>query len=102
MKVEMYTKKHCPYCTHAKALLVQYGVDLIEYDVTHDAMKVSEMVDRAVGHWTVPQIFFDDKPMGGCDELRILHHMEQLGKLLGLAGQMPVTHGAQQVSNLKK
>ena len=78
MKIEIYTKEHCPYCSHARALLQQYGVDFIEYDVTHDAIKISEMVDRSMGQWTVPQIFFDDVPMGGCDDLRILHHRELL------------------------
>ena len=82
MKIEMYTKDHCPYCTHARALLRQYGVEIIEYDVTHDATRVSEMVDRSLGQWTVPQIFFDNVPMGGCDDLRILHHRNLLQQMI--------------------
>ncbi len=84
MKIEMYTKDHCPYCSHARALLQQYGVDFVEYDVTHDAARISEMVDRSLGQWMVPQIFFDGVPMGGCDDLRILHHR---GLLQGMFDQ---------------
>ncbi|OED38974.1 glutaredoxin 3 [Chromatiales bacterium (ex Bugula neritina AB1)] len=82
MKVEMYTKAACPYCGHAKSLLRQYGVEVIEHDVTHDAGKVSEMVDRSLGRWTVPQIFFNGVPMGGCDDLHTLHYAGQLEDLL--------------------
>lgn len=89
MKIEMYTKEHCPYCTHAKALLAKYGVEFLEYDVTHDSGKISEMVDRGLGQWTVPQIFFDNTPIGGCDDLRILHYQEQLGEMLGLSTADP-------------
>ncbi len=92
MKIEMYTKDHCPYCDHAKALLDRYEASFTEYNVTCDAEKISEMVDRAQGRWTVPQIFIDDVPMGGCDDLFILHHTDQLAGLLS-EGDVPGQYG---------
>lgn len=82
MKVEMYSKNYCPYCNHARSMLQHYGVEVIEYDVTHDAGKISEMVDRALGRWTVPQIFINDVPIGGCDDLYTLHHTGHLSDIL--------------------
>ena len=67
-KVEIYTKSWCPYCARAKAHLARKGVDFEEIDVTTDARREKEMVDRAARH-TVPQIFVDGRHVGGSDDL---------------------------------
>ena len=67
-KVEIYTKSWCPYCSRAKAHLARKGVDFTEIDVTTDAQREKEMVDRS-GRHTVPQIFAGDHHIGGSDDL---------------------------------
>lgn len=68
-KVEIYTSPFCGYCARAKALLSKKNVDYVEYDVLADSSKRDEMVDRAHGRTTVPQIFIDGNHVGGCDDL---------------------------------
>lgn len=80
-KVEIYTKMFCPFCTRAKALLASKGVDPEEYDISLGGPKRSEMLERANGAYTVPQIFIDGQHVGGSDELAAL---DRLGKLDGL------------------
>lgn len=81
-KVEIYTKDYCPFCTKAKALLDKKGVEYTEYDITYDVMEQTKMRDRADGRKTVPQIFIDDKGIGGCDDLHALDQKGELDALL--------------------
>ena len=71
-RVEIYTKFLCPYCTRAKKLLGEKGVDFEEYDITMDSHKRAEMMQRANGRHTVPQIFIDNRHVGGSDDLAAL------------------------------
>jgi len=81
LKVEIYTKDWCPYCVRAKRLLADSGADVIDYPVDRGGEKKSEMIQRAGGRTTVPQIFIDGRHIGGCDDLIDL---ERSGKLAGL------------------
>ena len=82
-KVEIYTKWGCPYCVRAKALLDDKGVAYSEYDITLGGPKKAEMQDRAPDAMTVPQIFIDDRAIGGCDDLQALDQAGKLDPLLG-------------------
>lgn len=77
-KVELYTKMMCPFCMRAKKLLADRNVAFEEYDVTMGGPKRTEMLQRANGRSTVPQIFIDGAHVGGCDDLVAL---ERSGKL---------------------
>ena len=77
-KVEIYTSPFCGYCFRAKRLLGSKGVAFEEFDVMMDQAKKREMIDRAGGRSTVPQIFIDGRHIGGSDEL---HDLEKAGKL---------------------
>lgn len=72
MIIEMYTSQNCSFCTIAKALLKQEKLNYREIDVSTDARKASEMIDRS-GQRTVPQIFIDGRPVGGFTELAKIH-----------------------------
>lgn len=76
--VEIYTSPMCGYCHAAKRLLTEKGVSFTEYDVWADPDKKPEMIQRANGGRTVPQIFIGETHVGGCDEL---HALERAGKL---------------------
>lgn len=76
--VEIYTSALCGYCHSAKRLLSQKGASYVEIDVTRDAARRQEMMKRANGRYTVPQIFVGDLHVGGCDEL---YSLERSGKL---------------------
>jgi glutaredoxin 3 len=82
-KVEIYISPFCGYCSRAKRLLSQKGVDYIDYDVIEDSSKRDEMVQRAGGRMTVPQIFIDGKHIGGSDDLYALDGAGRLDPLLG-------------------
>ena len=82
-KIEIYTRAFCPYCTRAKALLTQKGAAFEEYDITMGGPKRGEMVQRANGGTTVPQIFIDDAHIGGSDDLAALDRAGKLDALLG-------------------
>jgi len=82
--VEIYTKFACPYCVRAKHLLDSKGVQYTEYDVTMGGAKRAEMVARAPGAQTVPQIFINDVAIGGSDDLRALDAQGKLDSLLGV------------------
>lgn len=79
--VEMYTTMTCASCIRAKRLLASKGVDVTEIDVSFDR---SEMIQRADGRMTVPQIFIDDEGIGGFDDLAALDRMGRLDAMLGL------------------
>jgi len=81
-KVEIYTKFMCPYCTRAKRLLEEKGATFEEYDITMGGPKRSEMLQRANGRSTVPQIFIDDRHIGGSDDLAALNAAGKLEPLL--------------------
>jgi glutaredoxin 3 len=81
-KVEIYTKMFCGYCVRAKRLLDAKGVDYEEYDISMGGPKRAEMLQRAHGRSTVPQIFIDDRHIGGCDDLHALEHAGRLDPLL--------------------
>jgi glutaredoxin 3 len=76
--VEIYTTRWCPYCSMAKSLLRRKGVTYIEIDVARDRGRRSEMIERANGRMTVPQIFVGPVHVGGSDDL---HALERAGKL---------------------
>ncbi len=81
-KVEIYTTPYCPYCSRAKALFEVKGVEFVEYDVSMGGPKRAEMRERANGGHTVPQIFIDDRHIGGCDDMFALERAGQLDPLL--------------------
>jgi len=81
--VEIYTQKYCSFCHYAKELLTRKGVDFREIDVTADRRIREEMVARANGRTTVPQIFIGPTHVGGCDELYALEEGGKLDALLG-------------------
>ncbi len=76
--VEIYTTRWCPYCYLAKALLKRKGVEFIEIDLSSEHGRRSEMIKRANGRMTVPQIFIGPVHLGGNDDL---HALERGGKL---------------------
>ncbi|HEU4961642.1 MAG TPA: glutaredoxin 3 [Sphingomonas sp.] len=81
-KVEIYTKAFCPYCVRAKSLLKRKGVAFQEYDITFGGPKRGEMIARAGGGSTVPQVFIDDAHIGGSDDLAALDRAGGLDPLL--------------------
>ncbi len=81
-KVEIYTKFLCPYCSRAKSLLQSKGVEFTEYDISMGGPKREEMLSRANGRTTVPQIFIDDRHIGGSDDLAALDRAGGLDPLL--------------------
>ena len=76
--VEIYTTRYCPFCHTAKALLARKGVHFTEINLSVETGRRGEMVARANGRMTVPQIFIGDIHVGGSDEL---HALERAGKL---------------------
>jgi glutaredoxin 3 len=80
--VRVYTTRICPYCDRAKALLKKRGVPYEEVDVSGDAEKRAWLVGASGGRRTVPQIFIDDTPIGGSDDLHALDRSGELEKLL--------------------
>lgn len=80
--VEIYTTQWCGYCRAAKALLVRKGVTFTEIDVSGDPTRRQEMLARANGRWTVPQIFIGTTHVGGSDDLHALDHAGKLDQLL--------------------
>lgn len=85
-KVEIYSTMWCGYCARARALLQKKGVAFEDIDIETDTSKRDEMVKRAGGRTTVPQIFIDGKHVGGSDDLAGL---ERAGKLDALLGRAP-------------
>lgn len=83
-KVEIYTKDWCGYCARAKALLTDKGVAFEEYDITLGGPKREEMLERAPGRTSVPQIFIDGAHIGGSDDLSALNRAGKLDALLGI------------------
>jgi glutaredoxin 3 len=83
-RVEMYTKMFCPYCVRAKRLLDDKGVEIAEYDISLGGPQRAEMISRANGRATVPQIFIDGAHVGGSDDLVALERAGKLDPLLAV------------------
>ncbi len=80
--VTIYTTPFCPYCYRAKALLKRKGVAYTEIDVSQSSELRGEMIKRANGRYTVPQIFIGDRHVGGSDDLHALEGRGELDPLL--------------------
>jgi glutaredoxin 3 len=80
--VDIYTTRACPYCNAAKALLKRKGVKYSEIDVSSDLNRREEMIQRANGRMTVPQIFIGTMHVGGSNELHALERAGALDTLL--------------------
>lgn len=80
--VEIYTARYCPYCAAAKALLRRKGIAFAEIDIGGNWEKRDEMIARANGSATVPQIFIGGVPIGGSDDLAALDRSGRLDALL--------------------
>lgn len=83
--IEIYTRPGCGYCSAAKSLLTRKNAAFTEFDVAVDPNRRAEMVQRANGGTTFPQIFIDTQHVGGCDDLYALDREGKLDSLL--AGQ---------------
>jgi glutaredoxin 3 len=80
--VFIYTKQGCPFCVRAVALLRQKGAEFEEIDATGDAGKRQDMIKRANGRSTFPQIFIGQTHIGGCDDLLALDAKGDLDPML--------------------
>ena len=80
--VTIYTKSWCPYCSAAKELLAQKHAAFDEIEITGKPDRKTEMMARAGGRSTVPQIFIGDRYVGGCDDLYALDRRGELDTLL--------------------
>lgn len=83
-QVEMYTTMFCPYCARARTLLRNKGVPFVDIDILEQPKRRAEMIQRAGGRSTVPQIFIDGAHIGGCDDLVALDRAGELDLKLGL------------------
>lgn len=84
-RIEIYTSPICGYCHRAKQLLQRKGTVFEEIDVFADGVRRQQMIARAGGRQTVPQIFIDGRHIGGCDELYELDSQGELDPLLARA-----------------
>ena len=83
-KIEIYSTIACPYCVSAKDLLSRKGVSFTEFRIEGNPELMAEAKKRSGGRMTVPQIFIDDKHVGGFDELNALDRAGKLDQILGL------------------
>lgn len=82
-EIVIYTKDYCPYCVKAKTLLKRKGYETFtEIDITNDADKVKEMLEKSNGQRTVPQIFIGGTHVGGFDDMNALDQKGELEALL--------------------
>ena len=81
-QITLYTKSWCPYCASAKRLLTQKGASFIDIDIEARPEKRAEMIQKAGGRTTVPQIFINGQHIGGSDDLHALDSRGQLDPLL--------------------
>jgi glutaredoxin 3 len=84
--VEIYTWATCPFCIRAKLLLWWKGVNFTEYKIDGNNEARDNMAQRSSGRRTVPQIFVNDRHLGGCDDL---YELDGRGQLDGLLVQSP-------------
>jgi glutaredoxin 3 len=87
-KVEIYTWRTCPFCIRAKNLLTRKGVEFTEYNVDGDEAARDKMAQRANGRRSVPQIFINDRHIGGCDDIHSLDAQGKLDQLLASANNL--------------
>lgn len=80
-EVKIYTTPWCPYCVRAKQLLDRKNVTYEDFNVAYDQALRAEVSSRS-GRTSVPQIFINDEPIGGCDELHALERGGQLDPML--------------------
>lgn len=80
-QVTIYTKPYCPYCIRAVSLLEKKGVEFTEIEAAFDPEKRQEMMQRS-GRTTFPQIFIDERHIGGCDDMMALERDGKLDPLL--------------------
>lgn len=81
--VKIYSTDYCPFCTAAKNLMKSKGVDFTEINVENDPEKRAWLAETT-GQTTVPQIFIDEKPYGGFQDIQALDQQGKLDNLLGL------------------
>ena len=86
-KVEIYTKATCGYCWRAKALLDQKRIEYTEHAIDFGGPVKQTMITRANGRTTVPQIFIDERHVGGCDDLLELERSGRLETMVGATGE---------------
>jgi glutaredoxin 3 len=84
-EVELYTTMFCPFCTRARTLLERKGVAFTDIDINEEPARRGEMVRRAGGRTSVPQIFINGEHIGGSDELVALDRAGKLDAKLGMA-----------------
>ncbi|MCP3429245.1 glutaredoxin 3 [Opacimonas viscosa] len=82
VNIELYTKDYCPFCKRALALFDGKGVKYTNIEIQEQPDKRPEMIERAGGRTTVPQIFINDTHIGGCDDLLALESQNKLDALL--------------------
>jgi glutaredoxin 3 len=80
--IEIYTTPLCPYCWRAKRLLSSRGLPFSEVDLWQESGRRAEMIERAGGRTTVPQLFIDGRAIGGSEELAALEASGELDALL--------------------
>ena len=80
--VTIYTGPYCNYCDAAKRLLTRNNVSYKEINVAEVEGAKDEMIKKASGKKTIPQIFFDDQHIGGYDEVRALEKENKLQEML--------------------
>jgi glutaredoxin 3 len=83
-KIEIYTQSFCPYCTRALSLLRKKGVEFEEIDAPGGSAARAEAQARSGGKTTVPQIFVDGTPIGGCDDMMALDRAGKLDAMLAI------------------
>ncbi|MBY3122355.1 glutaredoxin 3 [Rhizobium leguminosarum] len=80
--VTIYTRQFCGYCTRAKSLLEEKGVEYVENDATFSPDLRQEMIGKSNGRTTFPQIFIGADHVGGCDDLFALDRAGKLDPML--------------------
>jgi glutaredoxin 3 len=83
-EVELYTTMYCPYCSRARALLQRKGVAYVDINIAEEPARRDEMIRRAHGRSTVPQIFINGEHIGGYDDLAALDRAGELDPKLGI------------------
>ncbi len=89
-KIEIYSSSFCPYCVRAKALFKKKELAFVEYNIQAEPERREEMLERSQGARTVPQIFINDRHVGGCDELYALERRKELDSWLSAAANTSV------------
>ncbi len=87
--VDIYTIRYCPYCQDAKELLSRKGVSFHEIDASGNREIRKQMIERAAGRNTYPQIFIGSTHVGGCDDLYALEEADKLDPLLAQVKEQP-------------